>query len=339
MIRGHQKYVRICFSAATFALVAVAIFLFIDKLLFAALSVGDNPISNEACIHCHVSTFNQGMANRTLHAPFMERNCGVCHLDESATNAQTGAGQTPMLTSGMLADQQPKWRKLFTFKEAEPAGFEHSAILAGLASDFSYRFRFVNDGSSTGDAALVERGPWIFLRPAEFAGQFGSGPLVLDVDIAPSLQNLLSSLRLTGDKGTIQVNWRTGRPVKSWIELQEEDGLDLSGLDPASAVAMKFPESTVHPALRSPKDLAIDACYQCHPESSLGTSHPVGLYGGVDVRIPEEIPTVDGMLTCVSCHDPHGAPGEKLVRETIKTKLCVACHYRYKNSSKSTMFD
>ena len=90
--------------------------------------------------------------------------------------------------------------------------------------------------------------------------------------------------------------------------------------------------------MRDPEDLAISVCYQCHSESTLGTSHPVRLYGGRDVRIPEELPTVDGMLTCVTCHDPHGAPGKMLVRETIKTKLCVACHYKYKNSSPSTMF-
>jgi predicted CXXCH cytochrome family protein len=142
------------------------------------------------------------------------------------------------------------------------------------------------------------------------------------------------------DGDTIFISWKTSQPLYGWVELQELEGLNLSDLSESESDRTRpVDETSPHPDLRSPEDLAITVCYQCHPDTALGNSHPVRLFGGRDVRIPLDLPTVDGMLTCVTCHNPHGSEGKMLVRETIKTKLCVACHFKYKNSSPSTMFD
>ena len=95
-----------------------------------------------------------------------------------------------------------------------------------------------------------------------------------------------------------------------------------------------------HPPLREPQELTIELCLSCHSDTNLGTSHPVRLYARRgNTIIPEELPTIeDGMMTCVTCHSPHGAPASQLVREIVKTKLCVTCHIRFKNSSPATMF-
>ncbi len=69
----------------------------------------------------------------------------------------------------------------------------------------------------------------------------------------------------------------------------------------------------------------IDACNNCH---SFTVSHPVGMRpSGDHVRIPEDLPTIeDGIITCVSCHDPHGSSRMYLARVDFKEDLCLKCH-------------
>lgn len=52
-----------------------------------------------------------------------------------------------------------------------------------------------------------------------------------------------------------------------------------------------------------------EKCLECHSQSKLGRSHPIG----VDPRhaptgtieIPEELPLEEGKVSCGSCHNPH----------------------------------
>ncbi|MCP4418526.1 MAG: hypothetical protein GY805_18055 [Chloroflexi bacterium] len=55
----------------------------------------------------------------------------------------------------------------------------------------------------------------------------------------------------------------------------------------------------------------------CHLSSTLGSSHPVG---GID-------PQTGGLMTCTStCHDPHTASNEKMLRHPNTDGLCLLCH-------------
>ena len=65
----------------------------------------------------------------------------------------------------------------------------------------------------------------------------------------------------------------------------------------------------------------IDLCLSCHSDASLGNSHR---YGGDMVD-----PTTDGMLTCLSCHLPHGAENTYLLKLDGKGELCVSCHTEF----------
>jgi predicted CXXCH cytochrome family protein len=85
-----------------------------------------------------------------------------------------------------------------------------------------------------------------------------------------------------------------------------------------------------HPDLREGKDLAIDACYQCHPAEELGVSHPVGVRPSAKTVIPDDLPTLTGgILTCSTCHDPHGGIRRYFARKDIKKDICVSCHEGY----------
>jgi predicted CXXCH cytochrome family protein len=59
-----------------------------------------------------------------------------------------------------------------------------------------------------------------------------------------------------------------------------------------------------------------DQCRKCHADLSKHL-HPV----------TSDKPTPDGTpLTCTSCHDPHSAEHEGLLRFDGKRDLCVQCH-------------
>jgi predicted CXXCH cytochrome family protein len=70
---------------------------------------------------------------------------------------------------------------------------------------------------------------------------------------------------------------------------------------------------------------AIYACEGCH---SFNVSHPVGIRAqGEHVRTPTDLPTIDnGIITCASCHDPHGSHNLFLARIDFKADLCLKCH-------------
>lgn len=314
---------------------AIALFVTVAGLVLtlttvvAALTPEEKQQAGEQCILCHVEAYNSTLVQAVIHTPFWDRECTTCHLPAGSSWPGTDTTAVENLITGTPVEQEILWRKQETFG-SDVRGFAHLVSLSGLKSSTTYRFRLrVAEESSKPLAGTL----WLGLRSSEIPIIGKERELSVTEGLDPAeayIKNLVIRIINTN---TAVLSWQTLQPVYSWVELQE-----LSSQEQTAIAEKELLDQRVHPPLRDPKDLSISSCYQCHPESTLGTSHPVRLYGGQDVRIPEELPTVDGMLTCVTCHDPHGAPGKMLVRETIKTKLCVACHYKFKNSSPSTMF-
>ncbi len=79
-----------------------------------------------------------------------------------------------------------------------------------------------------------------------------------------------------------------------------------------------------HPLLSSALYASLDVCYECHPNEKLGASHPVNvsLKPGMKAK---DVPLIGGVVTCVSCHEPHAANRPYLLRKK-EDDLCVACH-------------
>ena len=105
--------------------------------------------------------------------------------------------------------------------------------------------------------------------------------------------------------------------------------------DTRSRVFVRVRELTIFGAesnhglgLKSGVALTINNCVDCH---SFGITHPVGVKSrSRETSIPPNLPTIeDGMITCVTCHDPHGGEQEKLSRLPAMTDLCVQCHTGY----------
>jgi predicted CXXCH cytochrome family protein len=74
----------------------------------------------------------------------------------------------------------------------------------------------------------------------------------------------------------------------------------------------------------------IDACIICHPQDS---SHPVGVRSkNPKIIVSDQLPTIEGgLITCVSCHYPHGGKKAYFVRLDFTKEICVKCHQAYYN--------
>lgn len=87
-----------------------------------------------------------------------------------------------------------------------------------------------------------------------------------------------------------------------------------------------IPEEKKHGrnGLKSQIEIGINTCVErCHKRD---VSHPVDVAVKRNMQVPEEIPTAKGnIITCITCHTPHGSKLQYLARVDFNT-LCVMCH-------------
>ena len=312
----------------------------------AALDYGNNQAS-DSCESCHVETYNLGLAQRNMHWPFFNRQCVTCHVVSTASFSMPEATQPADTITGNQVSQTPRWRKREVYQSSAAKAVDHVVVLRGLDFNTVYRFRLVLSETGTKNDKDNIMSSWFGLAPAEIA-ELGSNVLPTRItDLTGMPGDMVRSLTLYRLKDSVLfIDWQTGAPSLSWLELEETEGIDLGAMvetvgreaEPPAAAPVIVTDAD-HPQLRDPEELTIDVCYSCHPGIRGVASHPVRIYATGDTRIPDDLQTIkDGMITCATCHNPHGGEGKKLVREVIKTKLCVTCHYLFKGTSKSTMF-
>ncbi len=80
-----------------------------------------------------------------------------------------------------------------------------------------------------------------------------------------------------------------------------------------------------HPVLSSLRWAALEACYQCHNKRTLGASHPVGIPLKQGMNLRGFLPIYDGVITCATCHNPHGGLESNYLRQQ-GPELCINCH-------------
>lgn len=327
----------------------------VSALLFSSfvlLGVGSSAMRaqieealNNKCIGCHVEVYKRSMASKYIHKPCFDRQCILCHLapDSDWRNQEENSASVTS-TGKPVAEQGSQWRKTIVFASSEGWQTKQAATLLGLSDAKTYRFRIIWSNSPKPGTGAQEASKWIGLVPAEIQGAASSTGKIFEIS-GIGLDYILSS-SIQGLGKSILVHWQSRYESFGWVELQEVEGVSLQQQDtnPAvkktGALAASKRGKEGHPLMVSSEYATIDLCYTCHPQSSMGTSHPVRIYAdGSETRIPSSLPTgKGGMLTCVSCHDPHGGRGKALARELIITKLCVACHITFNRTSKSTMF-
>jgi len=108
--------------------------------------------------------------------------------------------------------------------------------------------------------------------------------------------------------------WLTTKPAQGTVEVKEitQASTQLKGHD-------NF-------VIKGEKEAGFKACYKCHSSEKLGISHPVGVPLTSDMHAPSDLPLPDGMVTCSSCHQPHGSEYRYILRKPMGRELCVSCH-------------
>lgn len=131
-----------------------------------------------------------------------------------------------------------------------------------------------------------------------------------------------STFFLNSDLGLYFETTRAARSTVEYFKVKEPQA------KPQGQAATSFKDNCGD--LRGGRGLTIDACYQCHPQETLGLSHPVGIAGRGKTKIPEDLPTLGGdIITCVTCHDGHGGNRRYFARKKTTKDICVSCHVGY----------
>ena len=130
----------------------------------------------------------------------------------------------------------------------------------------------------------------------------------LDDGSLPVIKSL-RFFRIKGDQ-SLYVDVNTSKP--SIISLNLKDGSE------PSAHGYGF---------LSNKFSTIEVCGKCHkPEAS----HPVRIKVPSAIKTTLELPTIeDGLITCTTCHEPHGGSHSYMLRfefSGINSTLCIKCH-------------
>lgn len=191
---------------------------------------------------------------------------------------------------------------------------KHAIELNGLDHNSTYHFRVMSSDpfknkSISGDYTIDTSQPFIStLKPTE---ELNSGK--------PEFR-MIKILRLEAKKGSkkgfrVAILFSTSKEVIPSIEYFKE--VSEGGFVSEEKTHGKW-------GLKTRREVGIDACVKCHPQ---GASHPVGISSTINVKIPGTLPTAEGgIMTCATCHTPHGGKLKHLARMDFKRDICILCH-------------
>lgn len=191
----------------------------------------------------------------------------------------------------------------------------HKIVLNGLNSNEIYYYRVIStdlfgNKSISGDYSF------------DTSKSLNNPPKTLKINngIKPIFR-MIKILRLKTaniDKKGIRVGilYSSSNEVKSSFEYVEEKnsvGVDIEAINHGKW------------GLKGWRETGLESCKNCHSQGP--ASHPVGVASSESVRITENLPTGEGgVITCVTCHTPHGGKLKFLARVDFKRDMCIMCH-------------
>ncbi len=59
-------------------------------------------------------------------------------------------------------------------------------------------------------------------------------------------------------------------------------------------------------------------CLQCHPRKKM------------QINLPSHMPVREGLMVCTDCHNPHGGPYPKMLKDATANETCYYCHAEFR---------
>jgi predicted CXXCH cytochrome family protein len=184
---------------------------------------------------------------------------------------------------------------------------EHKVTLSALKHEQYYFYRVI---SRDIEGNMLQSEEEMFDTSEEIAADKGPA----SKDPAGPVINEVKAFRIKDRKG-VYLKVQTSKPAKLIVSF-----------DAMHEVREKKVSDETHSPLLAPaRYAAIEACKNCHKQNA---SHPVGVRGKNDkIRTPDDLPTIDnGVVTCATCHLPHGGKKIYFARMDFNMNICRECH-------------
>jgi predicted CXXCH cytochrome family protein len=197
-----------------------------------------------------------------------------------------------------------KYRRTFTLENLFTR--EHRTVLKGLTHKKHYNFRVISRdifGNIRRSGEYNFDTSYDYSHVNELEREARSLPIIIDI----------RPIKI-GNKKDLYLNVSANKPVGFTVWLKE--------------IKEEEEERPCYDFLPT-RYTTIDVCGKCHPQDA---SHPVGIRSqNPKIKVPEDLPTLEkGIITCITCHLPHGGENMYYVRKIFPKNLCIKCHVGYK---------
>ena len=195
-----------------------------------------------------------------------------------------------------------KQRKVLTSNKTYSR--EHKAVLTGLRHKTKYTFTITSKDMNGKTLRSEEHS---FDTSRAFNLTYIKAKSENDHDTGPRIFN--AELMNIGKSKDIFIRIWSNEPV--WFNL--------------SVTEFKGEETRPCNKFVQTRTSTIKVCEECHAQNA---SHPVGVRSkNPDINIPDELPVIEnGVITCVTCHFPHGGEIAYYLRIKFSKEICVKCH-------------
>jgi len=309
-------------------------------------------ILKEACTHCHVRKTAQGETKTVLTFSTFQKE-QIVHLEDLDPEEEYEAEVTVTDNRGkrclpkrLKMDTEKLWKRSVKFPkleeisnvsvdELQKSGFVRAIISWDTNAYSTSELEFSTEGSHTSrfnPGSIFARKHRVILSGLRHRSLYNYKVISRDIygNFIESKDYSLDTSKTIPKSG----NNKYQPPVVTNIQafsLEGEKGLFLKVFaNKPAELTVKLIEvnamDTKHGfGLLDPRVVRIDTCIKCHPR---GTSHPVGVKAeGGKIRTPDELPTIeDGIITCVTCHNPHGGDNAFFARFDRNKDICILCH-------------
>jgi DmsE family decaheme c-type cytochrome len=107
--------------------------------------------------------------------------------------------------------------------------------------------------------------------------------------------------------------WETGRHARNDVRCNDCHAVHKSP-PRGSTIAITKRELTVSPFETTNRQLEYETCIGCHKQVR------------VQINKPSHHPILEGKVSCSSCHNPHGAMSQGMVKQETVNVQCWSCH-------------